>query len=664
MARYLVSVPHPYSVKVGGKGKRPVQVNIEASSTTRAKEKLMDFGIPWQPISSWSAGETSKYTKDSGIKLESIDPQTGSVKGGRAVGVDTSNSGPTTSSRGRVNKPSFTGVEQGGSDGGGAGTTTGDQRDLIDQLTAIGAVSDGNQSATGGRMEPGVIRDVQQRIGDGTAVDDEGNPIRGGVGDNEFSQKLFDDHVGAGNTRYDDKYDNDPRNTIDTDPYGDGSDYGGAGGAAGGGGASGSGDRGDGGRADKNFKSAAELALMYPDVPMNARQQKIIDGILNGEYTPDELAGILDDPEFQAIFNTALGPILNPALQLAVTNATEQLKVSGAITQADAGATTAGAILRSGGDVDDILKGVRVGVTGLSSDELVTESQRISSSGGFSDVKDMLTQQRIQASGGLDTNADILAIQQAEAADNAFGSLQLGDAPDSEAGSRMANILSIIEAQNSGASGANAVAREQNFMNFIRSPEAVGAATAMGFDIQTLFKDIEAGGTGGVEAVDEVAEMTKAIENEANAPVGAVSSETAKKALDLQDPNSGFNNETRDGVGSFAGFGPYNYQETGMNTPVNGSSATSSTVSGQAQPTPNFGASAVSRTGLGATSGVGALRGLSQNFTEGQYDNRSNAEQGNIRGQLAARQGLGEDQVQERARSYTPGDTSTKRQLV
>jgi hypothetical protein len=527
-------------------------------------------------------------------------------------------------------------------------------------------------------MEPNVIRDVRQRIGDGTAVDDEGNPIRGGVGDNEFNQELFDDHVGAGNTRYDDKYDNDPRNTIDTDPYGDGSDYGGAGGAAGGGGASGSGDRGDGGKADKTFKTAAELALMYPDVPMNARQQKIIDGILNGEYTPDELADVLDDPIFQAIFNTALGPILNPALQLAVTNATEQLKVSGAITQADAGATTAGAILRSGGDVDDILKGVRVGVTGLSSNDLVLESQRISSSGGFSDVKDMLTQQRIQASGGLDKNADILAIQQAEAADNAFGSLQLGDAPDSEAGSRMANILSIIEAQNSGASGANAVAREQNFMNFIRSPEAVGAATAMGFDIQTLFKDIEAGGTGGVEAVDEVAEMTKAIENEANAPVGAVSSETAKKALDLQDPNSGFNNETRDGVGSFAGFSPYNYQETGMNTPVNGSSAmntpvngssaTSSTVSGQAQPTPNFGvtenASGVSRTGLGATSGVGALRGLSQNFTEGQYDNRSNAEQGNIRGQLAARQGLGEDQVQERARSYTPGDTSTKRQLV
>lgn len=658
MARYLVSVPHPYSVKVGGKGKRPVQVNIEASSTTSAKEKLMDFGIPWQPISSWSAGETSKYTKDSGIKLESIDPQTGSVKGGRAVGANQSTGGKTIPKGG---SPGVTGntkksqpesIEADGSSGGGAGTTTGDQRDLIEQLTAIG------------KMEPKVISDVRRRIGDGTAVDDEGNPIRGGVGDNEFSQKLFDDHVGAGNTRYDDKYDNDPRNTIDTDPYGDGSDYGGAGGAAGGGGASGSGDRGDGGKADKTFKTAAELALMYPDVPMNARQQKIIDGILNGEYTPDELAGILDDPEFQAIFNTALGPILNPALQLAVTNATEQLKVSGAITQADAGATTAGAILRSGGDVDDILKGVRVGVTGLSSDELVTESQRISSSGGFSDVKDMLTQQRIQASGGLDTNADILAIQQAEAADNAFGSLQLGDAPDSEAGSRMANILSIIEAQNSGASGANAVAREQNFMNFIRSPEAVGAATAMGFDIQTLFKDIEAGGTGGVEAVDEVAEMTKAIENEANAPVGAVSSETAKKALDLQDPNSGFNNETRDGVGSFAGFGPYNYQETGMNTPVNGSSATSSTVSGQAQPTPNFGASAVSRTGLGATSGVGALRGLSQNFTEGQYDNRSNAEQGNIRGQLAARQGLGEDQVQERARSYTPGDTSTKRQLV
>jgi hypothetical protein len=343
--------------------------------------------------------------------------------------------------------------------------------------------------------------------------------------------------------------------------------------------------------------------------------------------------------------------------------------VSGAITQADAGATTAGAILRSGGDVDQILEGVRVGVTGLSSNEQVLESQRISSSGGFSKVEDMLKQQRIQASGGLDTNADILAIQQAEAADNAFGSLQLGDAPDSEAGSRMANILSIIEAQNSGASGANAVAREQNFMNFIRSPEAVGAATAMGFDIQTLFKDIEAGGTGGVEAVDEVAEMTKAIENEANAPVGAVTSETAKKALELQDPNSGFNNEKRSGAGAPGtvneGLGSDNPRMQATNP-----DPLSANISRPQQPfqtekinqqTPNFG---VGSGGLSRTSGIGSLRGLSQNFTEGQYDNRSNAEQGNIRGQLAARQGLGEDQVQERARSYTPGDTSTKRQLV
>jgi len=654
MARYLVTVPHPYSIKVGGTDTRPVTINVEASSGMGAQKALIDFGIPWVAANTFMAGGASKYTVDSGTKLENIDPQTGTVRGGAGGGGDQS-TGEGDVNVGRYGKalPGSTGAggEAAGSNAGGAGTASGDQRDIIDQLNKIGL------------MEPGVIDDLSP-----------GTP---------FSQDLFDQHTNAGNDRYSNAYDNDPRNTFDTDPYGDGSDQRGAGGGGGGGGASGSGDRGDGGRADNNFKSASELALLYPDVEMNPRQQKIIDGILNGEYTPEELADILNDPEFQAIFETPLGPILNPALQLAVTNATEQLKVSGGITQADAGATDAGALLRSGATVDQILEGVRVGVSGLSSNEQVLESQKISSSGGFSEVTDMLKQQRIAASGGLDNNIDILAMQQAEAADNAFGSLQVGaDDP-----ARMANILSIIEAQNSGQSGANAVGREQNFLNFIKSPEAVGAATAMGFDIQGMFKDMEDGQVTE-KAKDEVTAMQDAIKSESDAGVGSVSVKTAEDALKMQDPESGFNNEKRETETPFAGFAPNGYNEEGsgvddgvgsinpnyqmqdlryrgddpLDTAIN---RPMRQVQLGSQQVPNLGAKGgVGSSGIGATSGIGALRGLTQNFTEGQYDNRSNSEQGSIRGQLAADQGIGQDEVEKRARSYTPGDSSTRRQLV
>lgn len=332
-------------------------------------------------------------------------------------------------------------------------------------------------------------------------------------------------------------------------------------------------------------KSAAELALLYPDVQMTPKQQAFIDGILNGQYTPEQLSQVLSDPEFQAIFeHPEFGPLLNPALELAVTNATRQLEVAGGISQAEAQATNAGAILAAGGTMQDVMNAIQVGATGLTGDSDVLDSQRINASGGFTDVENMLEQQRIAASGGLDNNADILRVMEAEAANNAFGSLQLGGSD------QMANILGIIEAQNSGQNGANAVAREANFLNFMGNPSAVGAATAAGFD--------------------PIGQMRATLEAEAAVPAGAVSAATAMQALETQDPNSGLGNA-----------------------------------------------------GLAETEDVGAISGLMQNFTEGQYDNASNQTQQNVSGQLAVKQGLGGDQIADRARSFTPGDTSLKRTM-
>jgi len=342
-----------------------------------------------------------------------------------------------------------------------------------------------------------------------------------------------------------------------------------------------------------NFKSGLGVEL-------TPRMSEILDGILKGEFTPAELGQVFQDPDFQAIFNhPTAGPLLNPAISLAVTNATEQLRIAGGINQADAGASNAGALLRSGGTVDDILESIRIGATGLSDSDDVLKSQRINSSGGFDDEQQMLAnmriqssggfddennmlkQQRIAASGGLDNNANILAMQEAMAANNAFGSLQLGDG-DGEAGSKLANILSIIKAQQGGQTGANQVAREGQWMNFMGNPAALGAATAAGFD--------------------PLAQMKAALQSESDSPQGNVSIESAMKALETQPD-----------------------------------------------------------TGLKATSGVGSIGGLGRNFTEGQYDNSSNMTKQNVSGQLAASQGLGADEIQKRARSFTPSESSYKR---
>jgi hypothetical protein len=393
-------------------------------------------------------------------------------------------------------------------------------------------------------------------------------------------------------------------------------DDGGNGGDGGDGGGDGGG--GNGGEATGFMDADKTASLVKEMIGLSERQEEFVNRILSGNYTPEELMNYLEDDEYRAVFNhPEWGPMLNPALELAVSNATEHLKIAAdleargleaeaakfaataakdaVIAAGDAGATDIGALLRSGATGAKIMEGIRVGLTGLSTDDQVLESQRISSSGGFSDVEDMLTQQRIQASGGLDTTADILAMQSAEAADNAFGSLQLGDVEGSEEGSRLANILSIINAQQSGQTGANSVAREGNFLNFMGNPAAVGAATAAGFD--------------------PMGQMKAALQKESDSPAGNVGIESAMKALEIQDPKSGLGNINPD-------------------------------------------------TGLAATSGVGNIGGLGQNFTEGQYDNASNQTQQNVSGQLAVKQGLGSDQIEDRARSYTPGDTSTKRTLV
>jgi hypothetical protein len=337
--------------------------------------------------------------------------------------------------------------------------------------------------------------------------------------------------------------------------------------------------------------SSAQILEMFPGAQLSSRQIALIDGILQGQFTPDQLAEALADPEFQIIFeNEVLGPLLNPALELAVNNATEQLRVAAGVTEAelqsgaqatagDAAATNAGALLRSGATIDQIMDSIQVGATGLTGNENVLDSQRIAASGGFTSVEDMLEQQRIAASGGLSSAADVLRVQEAQAANNAFGSLQLGGE------NRLSDILNIIEAQQAGQSGANRIAEQANILNFIGNPAALGAATAAGFDIEG---------------------MRAALQREADTPAGAVSVESAMQALEAQDPNSG-----------------------------------------------------LGETGLGATRDIGSLRGLNQNFTEGQFVNRSNAEQSQIEGQLAASQGIGRDEIQERARSFTPGDRPT-----
>jgi len=218
---------------------------------------------------------------------------------------------------------------------------------------------------------------------------------------------------------------------------------------------------------------------------------------------------------------------------------------------------------------------------------------------------------------------------QAQAANNAFGSLQLGDG-DRADGARLTEILKIIDAQNSGATGQNQVQREANYLQHMGNPEALGVARAAGLNIPNPFEEQKA-----------------ALEADAAAPSGTVSANTAMKALEIQDPNSGLGNT---GINQPKSSTPFNLPQASKYS-------TDSNISSP-QTVPSFSAPALS-----STSSIGSLKGLGSNFTEGQYDNRSNAERGQIRGQLAQKQGIGRDEVEKRSRSFTPGSQSYKRTL-
>jgi hypothetical protein len=191
---------------------------------------------------------------------------------------------------------------------------------------------------------------------------------------------------------------------------------------------------------------------------------------------------------------------------------------------------------------------------------------------------------------------NIRGIQQAQAANNPFASLQLGGGMPT----RTADILAILKAQSAGQTGANAVAQQANFLNYISNPAAVATGIQGGYnplDDMNFRQSIADSDRGMVPAV------VAGLESTGQTGLGYVSPNAP--------PVQGADQFSGEGLGQWG-----------------------SEVSGLAPTT--------------AYSG-----GLAPDFTAGQLGDLS---EGQRQGAFAeqALQGLAPDVVEKRARSYTP----------
>lgn len=169
-----------------------------------------------------------------------------------------------------------------------------------------------------------------------------------------------------------------------------------------------------------------------------------VQSLLSGNYTPEELQAIIANPQFQALFTDPdLAEFLGPSALNAFASIVNAQAIAGAGIQ---------------------------------------EAQITANPFGLSQEQ-ALDLQRIQASGGLSDPAQIFDILQQNARgaiDNPFASLNSGAGLDA-----ISQILRgglTPEQQVALARAQQEAQLQQNFLNFIGNPSAVGSAVGFGFN--------------------------------------------------------------------------------------------------------------------------------------------------------------------------------------
>jgi hypothetical protein len=381
-----------------------------------------------------------------------------------------------------------------------------------------------------------------------------------------------------------------------------------------------------------------QIKERYPQIEeLPPETQDLLNKLLSGSFTPEELLDALRDPALQAVYDVpGFGPVINPLIEAATNAALRQAEFAKEIELAEIAQTyglspeqafqlreitaqgsaqDVGALLAAGGSADQIRQILQAradspaataqfaatpfGALSNAGAEItdLQNALRIQAAGGLTDEEDILQAQlaqfnpfaetaeqrlaraRAEASGGLTDELNIMAAQTYAAANNPFAAAQMGQ--------DIGNISTILrggltaEEQRKLALANQAGQMQGNFLNFIGNPYAVGAARTFGSSMPAF---------------------------------------NAQQLQQISDSPSGM----------LPGF------LTGLND---------------------------SPFTLPATESVGGARGLGENFTMGQFEDLSETEQGSVTGQLAG-YGIAPDQLQERARSFTPGTTQTVRQYA
>jgi hypothetical protein len=365
--------------------------------------------------------------------------------------------------------------------------------------------------------------------------------------------------------------------------------------------------------------------------------QDLLNRLLTGDFTPEELIELLQDPALQAVYEVpGLGPVINPLIKTATDAALTQAQLAtdieleqiaqtyglspeqafelreitakgsaqdlGALlaaggsadqirqvlqSRADSpaaaaqfGATPFGALSKAGAEVSDLENALRIQAAGgLTDEDNILQAQLAQFNPFEETASERLERARAEASGGLTSELNIMAAKQAANANNPFAALQLNQSIE-DIGTILRGGLTA-EQQRKLALANQAGQMQSNFLNFIGNPYAVGAARTFGSSMPPF---------------------------------------NTQQLQQISDSPSGM-------IPAFI---------TGLNdSPFN----------------------------LPATESIGGARGLGENFTMGQFDDLSETEQESVTGQLAA-YGITPDQLQEKASSYTPGTTQTVRQYA
>ena len=175
---------------------------------------------------------------------------------------------------------------------------------------------------------------------------------------------------------------------------------------------------------------------------LSGRQLELVTGLMSGSLTPNQLQKELNGRDFQAVRDTDLGPIVNPALTLAVENTTRQLEIAGGIEQASisalGGLTPEEAkelrTLQAKSGSSDFGALAAAGAGGdIAPEAMYQDIQRMmraQASGGLTGEQNIINAMTRAASGGLTQEADIIAQQQAAVAQSPWAALQLGAEQD------------------------------------------------------------------------------------------------------------------------------------------------------------------------------------------------------------------------------------------